>query len=376
MMFLKKLFLFVSAFIFRLLGLLLSAGKSGDIKKIVIIQQAKLGDMICTTPMFRAVKEKYPQAKVIVVGSKINKEVLAGSPFVDEYIVFNGVLNTASVVRSKKVDFGCVAAPDFIGLAVLCLGLVPRIVGPRVVGRKSPYETFFYRALRFFVKTAPHDFFGYAPREYLRLLESIGIFSEDSTKSLVYSDEASSYVDKYLSSCGIGDGDLLIAISPSAGNKIKNWGGDNFAKLALSLAGRSKIKVFIIAGPRDEMEVKEMLSFMNGLEGKVFNTLGLLSVDQLKCFISRMNLFISVDTGPIYIAEAFGVPTVDIVGPVDERVQPPRGKFNKVVVPEREEAQLFIMDTRSYDYKEAFRQARASSVDEVLVVVDDLLDSL
>ena len=44
-----------------------------------------------------------------------------------------------------------------------------------------------------------------------------------------------------------------------------------------------------------------------------------------------VHLFISVDTGPIYIAEAFNVPTVDIVGPVDENVQPPADLFTEML---------------------------------------------
>src|SRR3989338_9471272 len=57
-------------------------------KKIAIMQTAKLGDMVCTTPMFRAAKEKYPEVKVFAIGNEINREVLEGNPDVDEYIVW------------------------------------------------------------------------------------------------------------------------------------------------------------------------------------------------------------------------------------------------------------------------------------------------
>src|SRR3989338_4216900 len=57
-------------------------------KKIAIMQTAKLGDMVCSTAMFRAVKEKYPESRLFVIGNKINKEVLEGNPDVDEYLVY------------------------------------------------------------------------------------------------------------------------------------------------------------------------------------------------------------------------------------------------------------------------------------------------
>jgi len=44
-----------------------------------------------------------------------------------------------------------------------------------------------------------------------------------------------------------------------------------------------------------------------------------------------MSLYVSADTGPIYIAEAFNVPTIDITGPVNENEQPPQGEKHKIV---------------------------------------------
>ena len=43
--------------------------------------------MVYTTPMFRAVKEKYPKAKVLVIGNRVNKEILGGNTDVDGYLV-------------------------------------------------------------------------------------------------------------------------------------------------------------------------------------------------------------------------------------------------------------------------------------------------
>jgi ADP-heptose:LPS heptosyltransferase len=81
-----------------------------------------------------------------------------------------------------------------------------------------------------------------------------------------------------------------------------------------------------------------------------------------------------VDTGPIYVAEAFGTPTVDIVGPVDEREQPPIGQKHRVVVPpERRIPALHIMNAHGYDRKEARRQSEAITTAMVLDACRELL---
>ena len=63
---LKRLLIFFLCFArFFVLGK--AKKKIKDPKKIIVMQTAKLGDMVCATPMLRAIKEKYPQAKVFVI---------------------------------------------------------------------------------------------------------------------------------------------------------------------------------------------------------------------------------------------------------------------------------------------------------------------
>ena len=80
-------------------------------KSVLIVQRGQFGDMIVTTAMFRAVKKKYPNCKVSVIGSGlINQKVLEGNPDVDEYIIWNDdVLQMVNLLRKNKYDFGCVS---------------------------------------------------------------------------------------------------------------------------------------------------------------------------------------------------------------------------------------------------------------------------
>src|ERR1700722_15129386 len=144
-------------------------------KKFLVVQMAKLGDMVCTTPMFRAIKKTYPSARVTVMGSAINKEVLADNPDVDEYLVFEGVAATAPRLRARRFDAAFLAGgPDIASALVASLAGIPRIVAPKIVGGRSPLYSFWYRFLLGFLSAVPHRMGTYAPREYLRLLEPAG----------------------------------------------------------------------------------------------------------------------------------------------------------------------------------------------------------
>jgi ADP-heptose:LPS heptosyltransferase len=369
-LFFKYVLLFKLALLSRVL--LFFKRQPRKIEKVLIIQLAKLGDMVCTTPLFRAVKQNYPRASLTVIGNALNEELLSGNTDVDQYVVFEGFSNTLKQIRQGHFDVGIVVTPGFLQLGLLCLTPIQKIITPRVVDRKSPYESLFYKMLSSFVTKVPHHFFGYAPREYLRLLEPIGIESLDTAKHLAFSEGAKQKVDKFLSQHN-SSAKPLVVMSPSAGNKIKQWPAERFAELAEKLKSTHGAHIVVIGTQRDEVEVKTMFSSLQN-NTDITNTLSQFSIDELKALVARTDLFISADTGPIYIAEAFGVPTVDIIGPVDERVQPPRGETHMVVYDkDRKNAELFIMDARTFDPVEARRQVEVISVGEVYNASEFLL---
>lgn len=346
-------------------------------KKILIIQMAKLGDMVCTTPMFRAVKNKYPNVELIVVGNKINKDILNGDKNVDKYLVFDGLLSVFKKIKKEKIDFACITSPDFISLCILYLANIKTIVVPEIKNGYSPYEIKEYKILRKFVLKSDYKMGFYAPREYLKLLEPIDVFTSNTKKYLYFSENANKKTNDYFTKNQINKNkDLIIGISPSAGNKIKKWSGCKFAEIVAYVYKKYSAKIIIIGAKRDEKEVEEMINFLDE-DIQFFNSLNMFNIDELKALVSKMDLFISVDTGPIYIAEAFDVATIDIVGPMDENEQPPVGKVHRVViVSDRKKPELHIMNARRYNKEEARRQIDEITAKMVIKEIDYLLSIL
>ena len=341
-------------------------------RRVLVWQMAKLGDMVCTTPMFRALKLAYPEVQITVVGNALNKQLLEGSPDVDDYLIFNGFFTTLRQIRRGNYDAACVTAPSTIAIAVLFLGDVRCISAPRITNGSSPYETTAYRTLLQLVAEHPHRMRHYAPREYLNLLESVGVHTDDTRKHLKFSDSARTEIESFLHERGLSQ-KKFVAISPSAGNKIKQWPVDRFARVSQHIASMG-FPVVVIGGSRDRKEVTEMMLHLEGSSG-IINALEKFSIDELKAFLAQAALLVAVDTGPIYIAEAFGVPTVDITGPIDEQEQPPIGPSHIVVTPPPPRVpELFVMDARRYNEKEARRQADSITVDMVLSACEKVLN--
>lgn len=321
--------------------------KIGRPKKILVVQKSKLGDAVCATPVLRALKAKYPESKVCVFGGEIVKEILAHSSDFDDFILFDDdFFGLVKKIREEKFDFACVVGLNFLALAALFLSGIPLISALSVVNGVSPQETRPYRVLKNFVVKTPFRMREYAAREYLKLLEPIGIFTDNTQKHLYFSENGKSRIKNFFSEKGIDRNErLLVGIAPSAGNKLKLWGGEKFSKLAEMILSNYPATIILLGGGDDKKHIDEIARRFLG-EKRIINTYDLLSIDELKALISRLDVLIGPDTGLMYVAEAFGVATIDIVGPVDENEQPPVGERHKVIVPDVEcRPCSFVMDT-------------------------------
>ncbi len=342
--------------------------------RIIVVPTGKLGDVVCNTPVLRAIRTHLPETQIIVAGTiTLHKPLLADSGLVDEYLDLEekGVIRR---IRNCWADVALVTGPSYESTALLYLSGIPLVVAARVEGGISSAETRPYKILKRLIKTFPYRIGEYAPRERLKVLEPISIFSADTKKQLGFSDLADKKVKQFFIDNSINlEKDFVVGISPSAGNKIKEWPVERFAKVIDHLYDKYQAKIVIIGDKNDLDKVKEVIKNLNK-KTIVINSAGIFNLDELKALISRCNLFISVDTGPIYIAEAFDTPTVNIVGPVNERVQPPFGLTHlNVLPPDRKKPELSILNARSYNREEALRQVFSTTVEMVTREIDKLI---
>jgi ADP-heptose:LPS heptosyltransferase len=327
-------------------------------RQVLIVQLAKLGDMICTTPMFRALKTGLPDSTLAVLGNHINEEVVAGNPYIDAYVVKpDSLWSTFTMLRKGRYEVMCLTSPNLEMLALSIMARIPTIIVPQIESGWSPYATRFYTLLSARVTRIPHHMGSYAPREYLRQLEPLGVYAEDTRKEVFYTEASKALVAAFFKKAAIPETHMRIGILPGAGNEIKIWGTEKYAALMNDIARRHTNVTFVLLGTEKDRDRAN--DVVRGLDASVpvVDAIGVFSVDALKACVESMTMVIGVDTGPQYIAEALNVPTIDIVGPCDEREQPPMGKYHLIVKVPREKPELYVMNARVYNKKEALRQS-------------------
>jgi len=115
--------------------------KQSSYSNILIIPSGKLGDIVCATPVFSAIRQKYPKAKIFVLGNKISKAVLKDSGLVDVYLYDESFIKNILKIKKAKIDFGLVNGSGFMKLAELYLSGIPLISAPIVVNDNIIQET-------------------------------------------------------------------------------------------------------------------------------------------------------------------------------------------------------------------------------------------
>jgi len=299
--------------------------KPKQINKFLVVQMAKLGDMVCTTPLFNAIKEKNRNNQVYVLTSKINQELLKYNPHVDKCLVYHKdkVWELIKDIKKENFDYGCMVECNFVGLAILYLSGISFISAPILKeNNNNPYK-FSYYSILCKLATVPfyYNFYEYIPVARNRAVEAAGIYSKNPTKYLSFSKDGEKEINEFLQKNKVDyEKNIIIGVHVGAGNKVKLWSPKKWAQLMNDLSERKNIKVFLMGSSSDKDELEVVSKLLNN---KIINASLLFDIDRFKSLLSKIDIFIACDSGPIYIAEAFNKYTIDIVGPVNKVEQPP-----------------------------------------------------
>jgi ADP-heptose:LPS heptosyltransferase len=298
-------------------------GRIAHPQAILVVPQAnRIGDLMCATPVFRALRRHLPEARlcVLVSRSKGFWHILEDNPDIDEFFFYeDGGLVAA--LRARHFAWSLNLTNNPIPSVLAFLAVVPVRVKTVVAARsRSEVLTDFLNTHRIEYRHHTH-----LPTHYLRLLEPMGIRNPSPDLVAVVTAESRARVAPLLPA------GTLVGISVTAGNKIKEWPTERFAALADRILDAYPVQVVFIGGQNDARRIDEV----RGLMRRAADTAVVVAVAvrDLPALMERLSCFVAVDTGPIYIAHALGVPLVDIVGPCDPAEQPPHTGKSVCVLP-------------------------------------------
>ena len=298
---------------------------------ILVIKIGSMGDVVLVTASLRAIRKKFPHAKIHCVVGKESRLILHNCPYLDGIIVYDikdrdrgwlGVLKLSRKLRKYRFDI----AIDFQN------NRKSHVLSFLSFARESyGYNNGKWgRLLSFSLKDEKKDLSPVAHQ--FRVLERLGIqYPANAYLELWPSPKDKQYAQMLLDSEWLGNNPDIVGINIAASAKwqTKNWPLEHMARLCDMLSARN-IRIIITGMAKDKALAHHFLSMTRS---KPANFVGKTDILQLAAMIKMCKVFVTPDSAPMHVAAAMQVPVVVFFGPTDSRRHIPPAK--KIIILEK-----------------------------------------
>ncbi len=291
-----------------------------------------IGDAVMSLPALRAVRTRFPEARISVLARPWVLDLYAREHFADQIVPytcrnFSDKFKLASSLRSRRFDCAILFQNAFEAAAIAFAARIPERIGyardrrafllTRAIAVPRPgelprHERFYY--LEMLRRAGLID--SLPPAEEPIVLEGAGLARQDGSRLLA----------------AAGLQGPVIGVSPGAAfGGAKRWLPERFAEAAVEVAGEAGWAVAIF-GSSAERELCDHVNTQIAARGiRSHNFAGETTLAQLISMTAACAVFLTNDSGPMHIAAALGIPTVAIFGATDDIATGPIGPRARVI---------------------------------------------
>ena len=311
----------------------MTAARFTQVKRILVRSTNWVGDAVMTIPALEALRARFPQAEIVLLGKPWVSELFRYHPAVDRQIDYDpagehrgakGFARMVSQLRAEQFDAAVLLPNSFHSAWMVWLARIPLRIGYARDGRGL--------LLHDAIEPPPPAAYGHQVNYYLQLLFRAGLISRPQPVDelhLFVSESEKNWAIKKMATLGLSGPRFIVGMSPGAAfGPAKRWLPERFGELADRLIGALNANVLIFGSAAEE-ELAEQIA------GEMRHTpvvlAGETSLRQLLALTTRCRLMITNDSGPMHLAAALGVPLVSIFGSTDERATGPVGARVRIV---------------------------------------------
>jgi len=270
-----------------------------------------LGDTVIAIPALRALREQSPESELLLLYNSDNdgrvtaRDVLEGTGLVDEFLSYDAQRGWAESLRILRALRG-----RRIDTAVY---LAPTLRRRRSIVR----DRWFFRL------AGAGRFAGFAPlgpgvvhegEGRLERLRRSGIPVSSQACAIPLLRPATEALDRVATWLEARGGRVpLVAIAPGSQMPSKHWPIERFAELGKRLRESLATELVIVGGPAE----RQAGEFLRSAWGGGLNGAGAFSVAETAALLSRVELLVTLDTGPMHLAAAVGIPCIALFSAIE-----------------------------------------------------------
>lgn len=317
---------------------------------ILVIRRDNIGDLVCTTPLFQALRERFPSARIEALVNSYNAAVMSGHPSIDDVHVYTKLKHRAPgqsaltvlwrraalLLRLRRRRFDCVIVAGRGGIArtvKLARGLRPRhIVAFADAQGRAPAGVDLPIPL---ARDPRHEV-----EETFSLLTPFAIDGEPPSMCVVADPVDREHVLALLAAREWGVAPWRIGIHISSRKPSNRWPEDRFVELIRRIHEREGA-VFLLfwspgdaatpTHPGDDMKARQMMAALGDVPVLAYPTARL---EQLIAGLSMCDRVVCSDGGAMHIAAALGKPVLCFFGDSDAVRWRPWGVRHQLLQPQ------------------------------------------
>jgi predicted lipopolysaccharide heptosyltransferase III len=303
-------------------------------KRILLIQLGDIGDVILTLPAIRAIRENFPQSRLVVCVREKAREIIEDCPWASDVMT---VRKERKKLKASILDQVCwlreLRSHRFDLAIDLRTGTRGAIIagfsgaGTRI-GRFAADGRLWRNRVFTHLVTPPDESLQYAAEHNLNMLSPLGLNIRDKALQIAIPHHRKEAAARLFCRENIPTNRPLLAFHPFSLWKYKEWQVDSCVELIDDIQQRYDVTV-VITGSAEERGRADHVAAR--CRATPFNLAGKTSIGELAAVLSLCVAFIGVDTAALHLAAAAGVPALGIFGPSPPVIWAPRGSRHTVV---------------------------------------------
>lgn len=302
--------------------------RSLQIKRILIIDLAFIGDVILAGPLTEVIRSQWPKAEITMLTVPLTAPVAEMLPAIDRTIVYDkkgqhrglgGMWQMSKVLRQEHFDLAICMNFALRGAALARLAGIPYRLG-YAAQHGSWFLTWAASPIREGIK---HE-----TENHLEVLKPWRLpHVTAGSLRLVPGKAAIDSFQVKKQKLSLADKGQYFVLCPIGSYERKNMP----MPLAVELITRLEAQkpVYLIGGNKEAADLQAMAERAN--IGKARVLAGSLNLTELAVFLQEAAAMVSVDTGPMHIAQAVQCPTVALFGPTDPVVWGPKNGNSRTI---------------------------------------------
>ncbi len=301
---------------------------TGARPRILVIRRDNIGDLVCTTPLIAALRERYPDGHIAAFVNTYNQAVLAGNPAIDAVYayekgkhrgkkrsivsVYVDRLRLIMRLRKEKFDYAILATPGFEPRSLR----LARMIGARhVLGYAEPEKRHprVDIALLYDRATNAHEV-----EQVFTLLRALGVSGSPPSAQVFPDVGERREID--LALARLGQGKPVVGVHISARRKRQQWSAENFAALIRAIGERHAAKFLLLWAPGEPDNPKhpgdddKARALMENCEGIPVLPCPTETVSRLIAALSLCDYVVCADGGAMHLAAALDKPILCFFG--------------------------------------------------------------